>query len=64
MSNQSKFITIGLILAFGIGNAYYTFNPSLKELKDQREGIAKTLEPQNSQSQAQKSDSGQQEKSS
>ncbi|KAL2179980.1 uncharacterized protein P884DRAFT_256306 [Thermothelomyces heterothallicus CBS 202.75] len=48
MSNQSKFLTIGLILAFGIGNAYYTFNPSLKELKEQREGtsISKTLEPQ------------------
>ncbi|KAK4120777.1 hypothetical protein N657DRAFT_648570 [Parathielavia appendiculata] len=48
MSSQSKVITIGLILALGIGNAYYTFNPSLKELKERREGstIGKTLEPQ------------------
>lgn len=56
MSSQSKFLTIGLILAFGIGNgrkknqdflteawmltrlaAYYTFNPSLRELKERRE---------------------------
>lgn len=55
MSNQSKVITIGILIAFGIGNggcdltrkglvdvdmpiAYYTFNPSLKELKEQKEG--------------------------
>ncbi|KAK4239259.1 hypothetical protein C8A03DRAFT_14342 [Achaetomium macrosporum] len=38
MSNQSKFITIGLVLALGIGNAYYSFNPSLRELKEQRDG--------------------------
>ncbi|SPQ27435.1 f7cc0302-5bbe-4dff-b4d8-260c837b8b63 [Thermothielavioides terrestris] len=38
MSNQSKFITIGLVLAFGIGNAFYAFDPSFKELKEQREG--------------------------
>ncbi|KAH6622946.1 hypothetical protein F5144DRAFT_581981 [Chaetomium tenue] len=48
MSNQSKVITIGILIAFGIGNAYYTFNPSLKELKEKKEGmsIRKTLEPQ------------------
>ncbi|KAK4100976.1 hypothetical protein N658DRAFT_524177 [Parathielavia hyrcaniae] len=48
MSSQSKIVTIGLILALGIGNAYYTFNPSFKELKEEREGstIRKTLEPQ------------------
>lgn len=55
MSNQSKVLTIGILIAFGIGNgecdlsrkalvdvdipiAYYTFNPSLKELKEQKEG--------------------------
>ncbi|KAK3293313.1 uncharacterized protein B0H64DRAFT_403982 [Chaetomium fimeti] len=50
MSNQSKIITVGILIAFGIGNAYYTFNPSLKELKEQKEGssIRKTLEPQGS----------------
>ncbi|KAL2018627.1 hypothetical protein VTK56DRAFT_530 [Thermocarpiscus australiensis] len=40
MSSQSKFLTIGLILAFGIGNAYYAFNPSLKELKERREAAS------------------------
>ncbi|KAH6847956.1 hypothetical protein B0I37DRAFT_376277 [Chaetomium sp. MPI-CAGE-AT-0009] len=55
MSNQSKIITVGILIAFGIGNgecalpqkalmdvnsptAYYTFNPSFKELKEQKEG--------------------------
>lgn len=57
MSNQSKVITIGILIAFGIGNgecnlirkalgdvdiplAYYTFNPSFKELKEQKEGMS------------------------
>ncbi|KAK4115641.1 hypothetical protein N656DRAFT_775576, partial [Canariomyces notabilis] len=40
MSAQSKLLTIGLVLAFGIGNAYYAFNPSLKELKEQKEGAS------------------------
>ncbi|KAK3304458.1 uncharacterized protein B0T15DRAFT_536539 [Chaetomium strumarium] len=45
MSTQSKAITIGLVLAFGIGNAYYSFNPSLRELKEQRDGPTTSKAP-------------------
>ncbi|KAK3997094.1 hypothetical protein QBC44DRAFT_316260 [Cladorrhinum sp. PSN332] len=48
MSRGGKAITIGLVVALGIANGYYSFAPALRDEKDKRAGtyLSKTLEPQ------------------
>ncbi|KAK0741673.1 hypothetical protein B0T21DRAFT_359906 [Apiosordaria backusii] len=48
MGAQGKFFTIAAVVALGIANGYYTFNPSLKEAKEKADGtyLSKTLENQ------------------
>ncbi|KAK4133035.1 hypothetical protein BT67DRAFT_443398 [Trichocladium antarcticum] len=43
--SQSKYLAIGLIVIFGVGNAYYSFNPSLQEMKERREAAAACKTP-------------------
>ncbi|KAK4190282.1 hypothetical protein QBC35DRAFT_449476 [Podospora australis] len=64
MSNHTKYLTIALVVAIGVANGFYSFNPSLVELKEKREGtyISKTLEPQRPAGQQQQSRSSKDEK--
>ncbi|KAK4221839.1 hypothetical protein QBC38DRAFT_461043 [Podospora fimiseda] len=38
MSRGGKAITIGLVVALGIANGFYSFAPALKDERDKREG--------------------------